>query len=268
VTLSEIKAVLAARGLRPLKQLGQNFLHDGNLCRGLAEAVMKDQPAGAAVIEIGPGLGALTRPLLNAGASVVALEKDRGLAAYLRETIQEGPRFRLIEGDALDYVPPGPEKYPVVCGNLPYNISTPLLMAWLSTPEPPERMVFTLQKELVERLSAENNNGDYGALTVSVQAEYEVHLTRVLPPSVFYPQPEVESAVVELRRRTQPLLQGTERLRFQKFVRRGFSQRRKKLSNLLPVEEQRRAQQLSVAEWIRLWRETEGGPVQAQAPSD
>jgi len=129
MTLTEIRAALASRGLRPLKQLGQNFLHDKNLASWLAEQALDGAPPGAEIVEIGPGLGALTAPLLQRGARVVALEKDRGLCAFLRERFASelaAGKLDLRHGDALELLPAlAPAR---VCGNLPYYISTPLLM--------------------------------------------------------------------------------------------------------------------------------------------
>ncbi|NBU68168.1 MAG: hypothetical protein EBS49_00815, partial [Verrucomicrobia bacterium] len=122
---TRIKEILAARGLRPLRQLGQNFLAEPTLATRIAEAV---GPAGSEPVqEIGPGLGALTRALFSAGHSVEAFEMDQGLISFLREEFKHETRFRLIGGDALKTLPGQPPR-PVLCGNLPYSISTPLLV--------------------------------------------------------------------------------------------------------------------------------------------
>jgi 16S rRNA (adenine1518-N6/adenine1519-N6)-dimethyltransferase len=258
MTLSEIRAVLAARGLRPLKQLGQNFLHDQNLAAWLADRVLDGSPANAEVVEIGPGLGALTGTLLDQGARVVALEKDRGLCAALRERFAPelaAGRLDLRHGDALKLLPA--LEPAVLCGNLPYYISTPLLMEGLRLDA--GRMLFVMQKEVGQRLASGAGGKIYGALTVLVQVAYEVELLRTLPGSVFFPPPEVASVAVRLRRKDEPLVTAPERAAFAAFVQRGFSQRRKKLSNLLPVDDERRAEHLTPPEWVALWRGAAGG---------
>ena len=257
MTLTEIRAALDSRGLRPLKQLGQNFLHDQNLARRLAEQSVAGLAPGACVVEIGPGLGALTSVLLEMDIRLIALEKDRGLCVFLREKfaaeIASG-KFELREGDALDFLPNLDIAPAAVCGNLPYYISTPLLMECLRLPQLPARLFFLVQKEVGQRLGAVPGNKIYGALSVFVQAVCEVSLARTLPGSVFYPPPEVESVAVELVPRAQPLIAPDERGKFIEVVQRGFSQRRKKLSNLLPVDDSRRAEHLSPAEWVDLFR--------------
>jgi len=257
MTLTEIRAALDSRGLRPLKQLGQNFLHDQNLAQWLAERAVEGLEPGARVVEIGPGLGALTQFLLARNFKLIALEKDRGLCVFLRghfgEEISRGD-FDLREGDALDLLPGLGVEPAVICGNLPYYISTPLLMECLRLPGTPARLFFLMQKEVGLRLVSHCGNKTYGALSVLVQTGYEVKLVRSLPGSVFYPPPEVESVAVQLTPRAEPLVAPEDREHFAAVVHRGFSQRRKKLSNLLPTSDARRAEHLTPAEWVELWR--------------
>lgn len=260
MTLTEIRIALDSRGLRPLKQLGQNFLHDQNLARWLTEHAVAGLDPGATVVEIGPGLGALTSVLLEKNVHLIALEKDRGLCVFLRERF--GPEiargsFDLREGDALEMLPRLGATPTVICGNLPYYISTPLLMECLRPPDLPARLFFLVQKEVGQRLAALPGNKTYGALSVLVQAGHDVALVRTLSGSVFYPPPEVESVAVQLTPRAQPLVAPVDRERFAAVVQRGFSQRRKKLSNLLLTDDGRRAEQLSPAEWVELWRQIE-----------
>src|SRR5258708_4815000 len=131
MTRTEIQRHLAERGLRPLKQFGQNFLHDQNLCHWLVKQIVAEIKAGQPLLEIGPGLGALTEPLIEAGYELTVIEKDRGLAEFLRQRFAGAKNFHLREGDALEILPELKESFPVVVGNLPYNISTPLLMTLL-----------------------------------------------------------------------------------------------------------------------------------------
>jgi 16S rRNA (adenine1518-N6/adenine1519-N6)-dimethyltransferase len=260
MTLTEIRTVLDSRGLRPLKQLGQNFLHDQNLAKWMAERAIEGLKPGATVIEIGPGLGALTESFLKNDLHLIALEKDRGLCVFLRERFQaeiaQG-RLDLREGDALDMLPKLGVVPDVICGNLPYYISTPLLMECFRLPETPARLFFLMQKEVGQRLASPPGGKTYGSLSVLVQSGYEVAMVKTLPGSVFYPPPEVESIVVQLTPLAQPLVQPEERERFAAVVQRGFSQRRKKISNLLPTQDGRRAEHLTPAEWVELWRQVE-----------
>ncbi|NJK91878.1 MAG: hypothetical protein HC904_08660 [Blastochloris sp.] len=144
MTLTEIKAALQLHGLRPLKSLGQNFLFDQNLCRQIVGALAPTP--GSRVVEIGPGLGALTSLLLDLDLHLTALELDRGLSTYLRQQFLHFPNFQLIEGDAVQTLP-GLPHCDALIGNLPYNASTPLIAALLERPFLPSRCVFTLQKK-------------------------------------------------------------------------------------------------------------------------
>jgi len=257
MTLTEIRAALDSRGLRPLKQFGQNFLHDQNLASWLADHATEGIAPNDLVIEIGPGLGALTEFLLKKNLRLIALEKDRGLCVFLRGHFQSEmaqARFDLREGDALELLPKLNATPAVICGNLPYYISTPLLMECLRLPGPPARLFFVVQKEVGQRLAGLPGNKTYGALSVLVQTTCDVTLPRTLPGSVFYPPPEIASIAVQLIPRASPLVAIEERESFAKFVQRGFSQRRKKLSNLLPTSDARRAEQLAPEEWVALWR--------------
>ena len=257
MTLTEIRQALETRGLRPLKQLGQNFLHDQNLARWLADHATADLFAGATVVEIGPGLGALTSCLLEKDLRLVALEKDRGLCAFLREKfsgeMQQG-RFDLREGDALELLPALEIEPAAICGNLPYYISTPLLMTCLELRAVPSRLFFLMQKEVGQRLVSPPGHKAYGSLSVLIQAACVVTLVRTLPASVFYPAPEIESVAVQLVPRPDPLVPRDAWNSFAETVYRGFSQRRKKLSNLLPVADSRRAEELSPEQWVELWQ--------------
>ena len=257
MTLTEIRAALSSRGLRPLKQLGQNFLHDQNLVAWLAERAMAGIPPGAQVIEIGPGLGALTAALLEKDVRLIALEKDRGLCVFLRERFRTeiaAGRLELREGDALQLLPALATTPEAICGNLPYYISTPLLMSCLELPAGPPPLFFVLQKEVARRLAAAPGGKIYGALSVLIQTAYRVELERTLPGSVFHPPPEVDSAAVRLTPVSPAVIRREDRTSFTRVVQRGFSQRRKKLSNLLPTADTRRAEHLSPTEWIILWR--------------
>ena len=223
----------------------------------MADEIARNVEPGRSIVEIGPGLGALTGFLMGRKLKIIALEKDRGLCAFLRERfaaeMAQG-ELELREGDALDLIPSLEAQPAVICGNLPYYISTPLLMESIKLPGVPARLFSLVQKEVGQRLASQPGNKTYGALSVLVQASYQVAMVRTLPGSVFYPQPEVESVVVQLTPMAEPLVVPGERENFTTFVQRGFSQRRKKLSNLLPTTDGRRAEHLSPAEWVDLWR--------------
>ncbi len=263
--LSEIGPTLREIRVTPVKTLGQNFLHDQNLARWMVEQA--DISRGDFVLEIGPGLGAITEPALEAGAEVMALEKDGRLADFLRTKFADR-RLEVIHGDALQFpvarlFPQAPVK---LLGNLPYYISTQLLLRFLQQPTPISVAVLMLQKEVALRLSASPRSKDYGILTLIVQSQCQVEYLRTIPATVFLPQPEVDSAFVRLRPRLPDELPDFERDLFAALVRRGFSQRRKQLGKLLKealpdwpaaaaklgVAVTARAEELSLAQWIAL----------------
>ncbi|MDA0858406.1 MAG: 16S rRNA (adenine(1518)-N(6)/adenine(1519)-N(6))-dimethyltransferase RsmA [Verrucomicrobia bacterium] len=241
---------MATHGLRPLRQLGQNFLAEPALATVIAHALPKSTQEP--VQEIGPGLGALTRALLTIGHTVEAFEIDQGLISWLRQSLQNEPRFQLIEGDALKTLPHHPPRS-LVCGNLPYSISTPLLVQLALRSPPPATIVVTLQKEVADRYAALPRTSDYGAVSVLLQSVFQIEKIRQLPPEVFYPRPQVDSVVLRLNRHHET---PTNLEPFYAFVKKGFSQRRKKLKSLLPVNLDRRAEELNPTEWRTLYEST------------
>jgi len=263
--LSEISRTLREIQVSPVKTLGQNFLHDQNLARWIVQQA--ELSAEDFVLEIGPGLGALTEPVLESGAEVLAIEKDGRLANFLREHFA-GRRIEIVHGDALDFemgrlFPYGPTK---LLGNLPYYASTQILVRALTDPTPITLALLMLQKEVAARLSAAPRSRDYGILTLVVQSQWRVEYLRTVPPSVFLPQPEVESALVRLTPRAPNELPEHDRELFITLIRRGFGQRRKQLAKLLketpcdwPVAAEQigapvtaRAEELSLEQWIAL----------------
>jgi 16S rRNA (adenine1518-N6/adenine1519-N6)-dimethyltransferase len=263
--LSEIDATLREIRVAPVKTLGQNFLHDGNLARWIvekAELTPEDY-----VVEIGPGLGALTQFVLEAGARVLAIEKDRRLADFLRGRFRTD-RLEVLHADALDYDVRSLFAKPRVklLGNLPYYISSQLLLQFTKYPSPISLWLFMLQKEMARRLSASPGTSDYGALSLVVQLRYHVDYLRTVPASVFLPQPDVDSAFVRLTARAPDELPEHDPETFLRLVRRGFSQRRKQLRNLLReevpnwdeassvvgFEPRARAEELSLEQWVAL----------------
>ena len=263
--LSEIDGTLREIRVTPIKTLGQNFLHDGNLARRIVEKLELDGNDYA--VEIGPGLGALTRLALQSGARVLAIEKDARLADFLRKRFTS-PHLEVLHADALNFDLRTFFAQPrVKCfGNLPYYVSSQLLMKFIEEPSPISLWVFMLQKEMARRLSAKPGAKDYGALTLLVQSRYCVDYLRTIPSTVFLPKPEVDSALVRLTPKPANDDPNYNREVFTGLVRIGFSQRRKQLQKLLRaeipdwaevahkigIEPKARAEELSLAQWIEL----------------
>lgn len=234
-TLTELRAMLDARGLSPRKALGQNFLIDQNLARKLIDA--SGARAGDLVLEVGPGAGALTEELVERGCEVVACELDAGLAALLEERF--GDRITLVQGDCLEKGRAlgegvrralGGRPFTLVA-NLPYGAASPL-MAILAADHPEcGGMFVTIQKEVADRLLPQPGSGDYGGLTVVVRACMAVERLATLPRECFWPRPNVTSAMVAMRRLESPLTRNPARL--SALCRRLFSARRKMLGTTL-----------------------------------
>jgi len=265
VKLSEISATLREIRVKPVKTLGQNFLHDSNLARWIiAKAEIKTSDY---VVEIGPGLGALTEFALAAGARVLAIEKDARLVNFLLQHFRES-RFEILHADALDFdVRCLFTQRCVKCiGNLPYYIASELLFRFAPYPSPISLLLFMLQREVACRISAGPGARDYGALSVLMQAHFQVEYLRTVPRTVFIPQPEVDSALVKLTARTPEELPLFDSNAFRNLVTLGFSQRRKQLQKLLrgvvpdwkeiaceiDVDPRARAEELSLEQWIGL----------------
>lgn len=250
------------QGHRARKRFGQNFLRDPNTIRRIVAAI--GPKPGEHLVEIGPGLGALTEPLIEAAGHLTAIELDRDLAARLRERFPE-ERLRLIEGDALrfDFASlPAPLR---VVGNLPYNVSTPLLFHLAEYADRIADMTFMLQKEVVERMAAEPGSAAYGRLSVMLQQRFSVRKCFDVPPGAFVPMPKVTSSIVRLT----PLPEGTHTLEdpegFSRLVAAAFNQRRKTLRNALKalvpdekrfaqvgIDPNARAETLAVEDFVRL----------------
>jgi 16S rRNA (adenine1518-N6/adenine1519-N6)-dimethyltransferase len=226
--------LLAARGLRPKKRLGQHFLMDGGAARRIA-ALCVSEP-GSRIFEIGAGTGALTLALLEAGARVSALEIDPDLVEILRGR-EDLAAAEIVTADALDYdfdASSGGDAW-TAAGNLPYNIATPLVMRWLGLRNPPERVVVMVQRDVADRFMARPSTPAYGSLSVAVQFLMQVRRAFALGPSVFYPRPHVESAIVIMERRAEPAVPVRDRAFFEQVVRAAFAYRRKTLANSLTL---------------------------------
>ncbi|MFT4179509.1 MAG: 16S rRNA (adenine(1518)-N(6)/adenine(1519)-N(6))-dimethyltransferase RsmA [Thermomonas sp.] len=218
------------------KHLGQNFLHEKGVIDKIVQAI--DPKPGDAIVEIGPGQGALTFPLLRRHGEVTAIEFDRDLHAPLQAAAREHGTLRLIEGDVLgvDFsklaAALGVEKIRLA-GNLPYNLSSPILFHALDHAAAIRDMHFMLQKEVVERMAAGPGSKVYGRLSVMLQAYCTVTPLFVVPPGAFRPAPKVDSAVVRLVPKPLERIEVQDRAVFANVVRAAFGQRRKTLRNAL-----------------------------------
>ncbi len=263
---TDISAALTELSLHPSKSLGQNFLADTNLARWIVDQV--ELSPGDHLVEIGPGLGALTERAAPACDSLTLIEKDARLAGRLDRRFAGNQRVRVLCQDALDYdvravFPRMPAK---LLGNLPYYVTSPILFRYGDDPSPFSRMVLTIQREFAARLAAGPRMKEYGALTLLVQRRWEVKYLRTIPASVFIPRPKVESAAILLTPRAAGRLPDCDARRFTALVKQGFSQRRKQLGKLLGnaladwpgaaralgVGEKARAEELSLDQWAEL----------------
>ncbi len=229
---SATRQLLEQLGHQPKRFLGQNFLVDGNIVRkSLDLAAVKP---GDAVVEIGPGLGTLTAALLEAGAEVWAVEKDRNLHAHLDETLgRQQPHFHLLEGDAVEQplagLPADRARTFKIVANLPYAISTPWMDALLGGPLP-ERMVLMLQQEAAQRYTAEPGSKQFGAISIFVQSAFAAEPGHKVAAICFYPKPEIESCLLNLARRPEPFIFAPA---VKALIRACFQQRRKQIGALL-----------------------------------
>lgn len=246
---------------RHKKQFGQHFLHDRHYLDRIVAAI-RPQP-GDLMVEIGPGQGALTKPLLETLKHLHVVEIDRDLIAWLRQTFP-AERLTVHASDALKFDFGGLGRPLRVVGNLPYNISSPLLFHLAEHAEAIADMHFMLQKEVVDRMAAEPDTPDYGRLTVMLQARFRVMKLFNVPPGAFDPPPKVDSAVVRLIPLPAEAIPYRDAARFAEIVTRAFGQRRKTLRNTLKglvapaafealgIDPQRRGETLGVADFAAL----------------
>ena len=264
----DVPDLLNRYGLKPDKRLGQNFLIDSiYLLRivEIAEVSEKDT-----VLEIGAGLGALTRPLAISANSVVAVELDSSLIAPLSEVLEPYSNVRIVQGNILE-MDPGKlidEKDYLVVANIPYYITSAVIRHLLGARVKPKRIVLTVQREVAERICVAP--GDMSLLALSVQIFGEPNIAMHIPGGAFYPAPEVDSAVVKIRLYPKPVIPVPHLEQFFLMIKAGFSQKRKTLRNSLSaglhetptamedllksagIDSHRRAQTLSLAEWRHL----------------
>ena len=266
----EIIEVLDEHGFAMSKKFGQNFL----LPLSIREKIVSKMGAieGKSIFEIGPGLGAITSIMLEKGAYVKAFEIDHGFAEILRaEAFLDEKGFSLVEGDALKTLFKERDTPDLIVGNLPYNVGSVLIGDIIERGLLPYRMVFTLQKEVVERMCALPGGKDYSSFSILSQLDYIPSYSFSIPRTAFYPQPNVDSALVVMERKEKSAIENDERRDFFVLLRALFSQRRKTIKNNLSriiddkdrlsgvllnagIDEKERAENLTLEDIIRLLR--------------
>lgn len=263
-----VHALLRAHQLHPKKGLGQNFLVDSTALERIVEAA--EIPPGSTVLEVGPGLGSLTRYLAQFAERVVAVELDTALIGVLEEVLRDMPNVEVIHGDILDLDPTrliGQDRYWVVA-NIPYYITSNLIRHLLEAPLKPQRIVLTVQREVAERITA--GPGEMSLLALSVQVYGKPRVVTRIPAGAFYPPPNVESAVVRVDLYPEPIIRTEHLDTFFRLAKAGFGQKRKTLRNSLSsglersteqivrllqavaIDPMRRAETLSMHEWKAL----------------
>ncbi len=238
---SPMHKMMQLYGIRAKKSLGQNFLMDASYIHQITEAIGADEKD--IVVEIGPGLGALTNELQKEAGAVLALELDQKLFEILQVEYKMQENVQVFLQDALTcdialLVKEQQKKGDfragfLACGNLPYYITTPIMMRFLESDWNWRKLVFMVQKEVAERMVAPPGGKDYGALSLAVQYHAQTELVTIVPPEVFYPQPKVYSAVIALHRLEKPPVAVIDEKKFFSLIKIAFAQRRKTLLNCL-----------------------------------
>ena len=232
----EIQALLERHGFHFSKAMGQNFLIESWVPRDIADSCGADE--GAGVLEIGPGIGPLTQQLARRAGKVVSVELDARLYPVLRETMRGADNFTLIEGDAmkLDFAQVVQEHFsglrPILCANLPYNITTPVLTKCVES-RCFDSLTVLIQKEVAQRICAEAGTAEYGAFTVLMQYYTAPHMLFTVPAFCFFPAPKVTSAVIHCPVRKTPPVEVVSESALWRTVKAGFALRRKTLVNSL-----------------------------------
>ncbi len=258
--------MLEKLGHRPNKGLGQNFLIDANILDIIANTA--EIQSGEAVLEIGPGLGALTERILPQAGSVTCIEKDPTMVAYLQSRFSD---FTLIESDALDVDLDGLFAGGItkVAANLPYSVASRLMVEMAECEHRPELMSLTIQKEVADRLVSPEGSKHYGVLSVLTGVFYKNTLVKKISPSCFLPPPKVWSAVVKMQRREVPIVGNAEYPIFKNLVKSCFTQRRKQIGTILKklgvspvdklladagIEHTERPERIGIERWAKLAR--------------
>ena len=230
-SISELERVLSEHRLAMTKKFGQNFLIAPDVRERIVNLVNPQR--GDDVWEIGPGLGAITHLILQKGAHVTAFEIDHGFASVLRSEAFADEDFTLVEGDALETVFERDKTFSSIVGNLPYNVGSQIIARLIENSYLPERMVFTLQKEVADRMAAEPGSAAYSSFSVLTQLDYTNSTAFTIRSGSFYPAPNVDSAVVVMNKRSKSLIPDEDRAFFLSMVRALFAQRRKTIRNNL-----------------------------------
>ncbi len=263
-----VPALLRQHGLTPNRALGQNFLVDPSALERITQAAQIG--SGDSVLEIGPGLGSLTRHLAEAARAVVAVELDAKLLPVLEDVLSAWQNVTLVHGDILKLDPAQlmPEAGYLVVANIPYYITSAVIRHLLESEKKPARMVLTVQKEVAERITAKP--GDLSLLALSVQVYGQPKVAVRIPAGAFYPPPKVDSAAVQIDLYPQPAVSQENMDAFFRVAKAGFSQKRKTLRNALSgglawkperaaaflqaagIDPMRRAETVTLEEWDRL----------------
>ena len=233
------KAILEKYGFSFKKSLGQNFLIDTNILRRIIDFADLD-PVKSGAIEIGPGIGALTEQLAKSSKKVLAFEIDQRLLPILAETLSPYPHVDVVHQDVLkaDVAKEIEERFEgiediMVVANLPYYVTTPIIMKLLEEQLPIRGIVCMLQKEVADRIAAEPGTKEYGSLSIAIQYYTKAETVMIVPKTVFIPQPNVDSAVIRLIKREKPLVEVIDEAFFFTVTRASFAQRRKTIQNNL-----------------------------------
>jgi 16S rRNA (adenine1518-N6/adenine1519-N6)-dimethyltransferase len=229
----DVRTLLAELDFKPSKILGQNFLIDGNILGIMVDAA-RLSPSDT-VLEIGPGLGTLTEQLCERAGRVIAIEKDKRLFQWLEKHLARFSNLRIIQADALDVdlnelVAGGVTK---VVSNLPYSVGSRILVELFSASTPPGYIQVTVQKEVADRIKGKPSTADYGLLSIWAQALYNVAPGHVISGKCFFPEPQIQSAIVEMNRRSEPMITRAAWPTLMRITKQAFSQRRKKLGTSL-----------------------------------
>ena len=265
LTRSQTSELLARHGLAPRRTFGQNFVVEPETVRRIA--TLARVGPGDHVVEIGAGLGALTMALAETGAQVVAVEIDSGLVEVLRENVASLANVKVVHDDAMrldwNVLLADAPRWTVVA-NLPYNVATPLVADLLDGAPAVDHLLVMVQKEVAERFVAKPRTPAYGAVSVKIAYWADAFIAADVPATVFLPKPNVSSAMVDIRRKASPAVEGVDPQKLFALVRTGFGQRRKMLrrclSNMVTpaqfaaagVSPESRAEELDVAAWGRL----------------
>lgn len=228
-----VQYVIKRFGIHAKHKLGQNFLIRPDVVAAIAEAAELEE--GKSVMEIGPGIGTLTQALAETGADVTAFELDHSLERVLTHTLEQYKNVKIIYEDVLkaDLKSILGDKEWSCAANLPYYITTPILLALIQSELPISLFVFMMQKEVADRILAEPGSKDYGALTIAVNFDCTAERVIDIPPSAFIPRPQVMSTVLKIRRRKEPAVSVKDRKLFFRLVKMGFGQRRKVFTNAM-----------------------------------